>query len=513
MKIKIFVLALIFCFSLTLRMSTLNQIGRTWDEAHFIEEGYKMVELFRNGDFSNSFFYTSYDHPPLIKYIFGSTSYLDLNEDRLGKQPLFNYDYTYSRTLSAIFFSIGVVVTVLLGWRLFSPLVGIVSGVILSMLPFSLGLSQLVSTEGLKIFIYPIAIYSILRLVEKFTLKKVLITGVIIGIALQIKQSNGLLFLISIGMFIIHYRTLNVKQKIGYIKSRLIGFLIIILVSIVTFISFWPHLLFNFLKVYEIHNKFWGLEFTAKPWLITMSVPEVFLGSLVMTPNFYYFVYFFISIPVLILILFFFGVKNIFDSKKWQLYILIIWFSAPFVLSFYSWRQHGLRYLIEIYPAIALISAIGFDTLTSKFTSSFYKKVLILIPIMIYLFFILANIRPYYLDYYNEFVGGTGNVYRANLFQIGWWGQGLREAGQYVAKNSEKGSTVGLAISPEHVLFRSDELIYTKWEEGKTYDYIIVNHYHIIRDGFDDKIIRDNYKLVYNVKADGATLVYIYKNE
>ncbi len=511
MKYKYIVIILIFCFSLFIRLATLNQIGRTWDEPQFIEEGYRMVELFKAGDLNNSFFYTTYDHPPLIKYIFGITSYLDIKETKPNGDVIFNYDYTYSRILSATLFSIGVVMTVLLGWRLFSPFVGGISGVILAMLPFSVGLSQLISAESLKIFIYPIAIYSILLLVEKFSLKRAIVVGLIIGIALQVKQSNGLLFLVLVGMLIIRYFSLGKKKRLGYIKSRIAGFFVVVVGSMLSFIALWPQAIFNLDKIYKIHDKFWGVEFSPKPWLITMSVPEVFFGRLIITPNFYYLVYFFISTPVVILALFFVGIWKIVMSKNWKLYILIIWFCVPFLLSLYSWRQHGLRYLIEIYPALALISAIGFDSLASRLTTSLRNKALIFGLVIIYLFASLLYVKPYYLEYYNELVGGTGNVYRNNWFQIGWWGQGLREAGLYIINNSENDSEIGLAISPDHVLPRSENLIYSDFVESKNYDYVIVNHYHIIRDGFDDSSIRADYNLIYQVKADGATLVYIYK--
>jgi len=502
----------VFLLSFFIRLFTLNQIGRTWDEPEFIEQGYRMIYLISKGDFSNSYFYTTYDHPPLIKYIYGITAHFDVNRYENGT-PIFNYDYTYSRILSILFFSIGVIITMLIGWRFFSPMVGVLSGIILSMLPFSIGVSQLVTAESLKIFIYPLVIYLFLLLVRKPTFKNILLSGVIMGIALQIKQSNGLLFITLILMFLSFYIGLKHKKKINYIKFRAIAIFSIIFISVLTFLAFWPQVLFNFQKVYEIHSRLWHVELSTKPWLITLSVPEVFFGNVVMTPNFYYIAYFSITIPLLILILFFIGVKKILVTKKWEHYALIFWFAVPFLLSFYSWRQHGLRYLIEIYPAIAIISAIGFDQLAGRFTDKFRKKLLLFIPIFIYLFISFWYIKPYYLDYFNELVGGIGNVYKSNWFQTGWWGQGLREGGLYVINNAKEGSSVGLAISPDHTLLRSHDLKYSEWEKSGTYDYVIVNHYHIIRDGFEDSIIKGNYNLVYRVKADGATLVYIYKKK
>ena len=95
--------------------------------------------------------------------------------------------------------------------------------------------------------------------------------------------------------------------------------------------------------------------------------------------------------------------------------IILLWFLLPFSLSFYSWRQHGLRYIIEIYPAIALISALGFDYLVNKLTNVNIKKLLYFTPIFIYLLIVLWQVKPYYLDYFNELVGGVNNVYNKNF--------------------------------------------------------------------------------------------------
>jgi len=45
----------------------------------------------------------------------------------------------------------------------------------------------------------------------------------------------------------------------------------------------------------------------------------------------------------------------------------------------------------------------------------------------------------------------------------------------------------------------------------KKYDYVVVNYYNILREGFDDSSIRKNYKPIYKVFADKAVLVTVYK--
>jgi len=507
----------IFIFAFLIRLDSLNQIGRTWDEQEYIEQGYKLIELIKKGDLGNSFFYTSYNHPPLIKYLYGVTDHFDVEKLLKNGDPVFKYDYTYSRILSVIMFSIGVIITVLIGWKLFSPVVGIIAGIILSMLPFSLGLSQLVTTESLKILVYPLTIYSYIFLMkEKITKISILLAGITTGIALQAKQSNFLLIILLGIIFLLQFRKLKTLNKTVFLKERIKIFFVILAISLIVFLALWPQLIFHLKEVWEINQRLWHPQFSSKIWQITLAPPEVFLGRLMLAPIFYYVVYFFISIPVLILILFFFGLKNISKNKNIYSLALVLWFFLPFSLSFYSWRQHGLRYVIEIYPAIALISASGFDFIVRKITTNELKKFIYFIPIFIYLSIILWQIKPYYLDYFNELVGGVNNVYSKNLFQIGWWGQGLREAGYYLQDNAKKNSSIALFISPFHVFppIINQKLIFIPnkgvYDPKIKYDYVVVNYFHVLREGFDDLKIKQDYRLIHQVKVDGASLVDIY---
>lgn len=67
-KNKFLVLICFFILSMCLRLWNINKMGRTWDEHIYVEEGYKMIELIKKGDLDNRYFYTTYDHPPLVKY-------------------------------------------------------------------------------------------------------------------------------------------------------------------------------------------------------------------------------------------------------------------------------------------------------------------------------------------------------------------------------------------------------------------------------------------------------------
>lgn len=499
-KLAILTVLFVVCFSL--RLNGINLMGRTWDEPEYVEQGYNLTELIGKGDFNNPYFYTTYDHPPLIKYLYGITSHLDVANVNTGN-PVFNYDYTYSRALSALMFSIGMLFVVLICWKLFPNLqIGIIAGLILSLLPFTIGLSQLVTTESLKLLIYPMVIYSYLFLLDKISTKNIIISGILTGFALQAKQSDALL-LVLLGIALL----LQYKNNLRDVFKTMFS---ITLISLLTFIAIWPQSLFHIHEIMAINQKLWSVKFSPNLLQFTLSPPEVFLGKLMLTPIFYYVVYFFITIPAVILFLFIVGIRYLFKTLSVVHVIILLWFFLPFVLSFYSWRQHGLRYIIEIYPAIAIIAAYGLDK-TLNMVEDIRKRLAICVLLIAYLTANLWYVSPYYLDYFNEVVGGTATVYRYNLFQIGWWGQGEREAAIYIQNNAMQGSTVGLALSPSFTYPRTGNLKYKTYQANKKYDYVVVNQYHIIRDGFNVSDIKRDYNLVYSVKAGGAILVYVYK--
>lgn len=508
---KWLIILLIFLFSISLRLWNLNQMGRTWDEAEYIEPGYKLVELLKKGDFNNSYFYTTYNHPPFVKYLYGLTAHLDVESISKDGSPIFRYDLTYSRLLSALISSLSVVLIVLTGWNISSRFVGIAGGMILAAMPIFLGLSQLVTAESFIILFFSASFFSYLLLLERFSVKKVIITGILVGIALQVKQSNALLFPLFGFMYCVWYWNEKKKKSVPFLSKRLFSVGLILLISFLIFILIWPTILFHFQDIYNINKGLWHVQFSSKIWQITLSPPEIFFGRLMLTPIFYYLVYFFITTPVVVLIFFFSGVKKIMNSKNWLLYAIALWFLVPFLMSFYSWRQHGLRYIIEIYAPIALIGALGLESVINKFTKKEIYKYVLLLPLIIYFLVILSRISPYYLDYFNFFVGGTKGVYKNKSFQIGWWGQGIREAGLYIKNNAQKGSRIGIATSPTHVVPKMPGLIVGKYNENEEYDYVLVNYYNILREGFDDSDIKRKYIPIFYTRADGAILATVYK--
>lgn len=143
----------------------------------------------------------------------------------------------------------------------------------------------------------------------------------------------------------------------------------------------------------------------------TLSIPEVFFGKLHLVSAWYYVFMFFITTPLLILLLFFTGLKDIFTKKEWVLFAIAVWFFIPFIQSFYHFRQHGVRYIIEIYAPLSIIAAVGFQYITRRYIEDYKKRALLFVPVVLYLFVILLRLTPYHIDYFNIFVGGPRGVY------------------------------------------------------------------------------------------------------
>ena len=501
---KLFIVIFIFLFSISLRLWNLDQMGRTWDESAYVEWAYTFVDLARKGNFADPSWYKneSSGFPPLSRYIYGVAGLWDIHRFDVKGKPIYNYDYTHARLVSVFFSSMTVVLVTLLGIRYISLFTGIASGIILSMLPLFLGYSQLATLESLIMFFFTASIFSFLNFLTNFSKRNILFTGILLGLALGVKYTNILLVPLMVWIYLI-WSFYNPKYKDLrplYIKAIVTIFVI----AFATFFILWPIPWFHLHEVFLFNS---GLR--SSPY----SVPEVFFGKLVHVPKIYFLVYFFITTPFLVFILFLIGLLVINKKKNWIFYVLVAWFCFPFIQSIYNFRQHGIRYIIEIYAPLSLIAGIGLDYFIGSFSQSLKLKYASLLVVIVYLAIIIFHLSPYYLDYFNSVVGGTKGVYEKRLFQLGWWGQGIKEAADYIERKAAPGSTIGIALSPSHVMPMLSQFDVEAFDAKEKYDYVIVNYYNILREGFDDNQIKKGYNVVHIVNADGASLVTVYKHK
>lgn len=503
-KHKILLLSLvIFLLAFSLRIWNLNKMGQVWDEkSELVDYAWHHIRDAKNLDFGNEFWWKGTpDHPPLVRYLRGLASIPDIKGWDNRGFPIYNYDLTYDRMLSVFLTSFAAVLVFLIGARYISLYAGVVSGMIFSMLPIPLGHSQIAMLEPLGLFFFTASMFTFFLFLEKPNKKRMALSGIALGFALLARETH--LILIPMMLIILFLKNYSAKKKDP--KSVFYKILGTFGIAFLTFFLFWPMLFFHLAWEYRY---FVNLRVN-----VLTSIPEVFFGRLMLVPIPYYFVYFIITTPFLILLLSLIGLKKIDRSKNWIWYSFILWFCFPFLLSFYPKREQGIRYIIQICAPLALIAGMGFETVVLRFTKKINCKLLLLLPLFLYQFIILLRITPYYIDYFNILVGGAKNVYEKRLFHLAWWGEGIREAFIYLDKNAPKGATVGIATSPSHILPPLPGRKIIPYKDDGTYDFVVVNFYNIIREGFDDSKVRKDYKVVYSVIADGAHLVEVYKRK
>ncbi len=494
---------LVFLIACSLRMWNLGEAGQAWDEKSLLRDyAYYHVRDAMNLDFDTEFWWKGTpDHPPLVRYMRGVVSLPDITGWDKEGLPIYDYDLKHNRLLSVILTSLAAVMVFIIGARYITLYSGIAAAIIFSMLPIPLGHSQIAMLEPLTLFFFTASMLTYFLFLENPTTKKLILAGIALGFALLARETHLMLLPMMLIMILLKYKTGHEKNP----KSILYKTLGIFGISFVTFFCLWP---MPFFHLDYMYHYFVDLRVN-----VTTSIPEVFFGKLLLVPIPYYFVHVIITTPLLIIILCLIGLKKIDRSNNWIWYSLILWLLFPFLLSFYPNRQQGIRYIIQICIPLALIAAMGFETVVSKFVKNMHYKFLLLLILFLYLFIILWRITPYYTDYYNILVGGPKGVYEKGLFHLGWWGHGIKEAFDYLDANTLKGATVGVATSPTHITPELPGRKISFYKNDQTYDYVVVNYYNVVREGFDDSKIKSNYKVVYSVKADGAHLVEVYKRK
>ena len=239
---RLLVVLFLFFFAAGIRLFNFAQAGQTWDETAYITDGYKLVGHIKNLDFNNLDWYSRPDHPPVAKYFYGLTAYLDKDGAFPDGKPSFAYDFNFSRLLSLLFGSLSVVLTALLGIRFFSKEIGVMAGIILATLPILVGMNQLITLESPIVLFFIATIYSFLVLLEKPTGKLIVLTAVLLGLTLGIKLTNILIMPILLAILFFWYWEIGRKNTS---RKDILKILLIFPISVAIFFISWPALWFH----------------------------------------------------------------------------------------------------------------------------------------------------------------------------------------------------------------------------------------------------------------------------
>ncbi|MGO8788369.1 MAG: tetratricopeptide repeat protein [Terriglobia bacterium] len=478
--IGIAVAALLGIYAVEVTRSS-RDLSATWDEPTHILAGYRYWQA---GDYG-----INPEHPPLAKLV-GTFPllFMHLKAPRLGRddsKPLviiLGRELVYGNDADAVLLRarlaeavVGLLLVALLfeaGYRMFGAAVAWVAAVLAVFEPNLLAHSTVVGTDfALTCFNFA-AVYALWRVAERPTLLRLTGCGVMTGLALASKHSAILLIPI---LALLAAVEVACRVKAAPEQPRILGREIRIWVGRLAAIYglallvLWSFYAFRYqarpdgLPLWQSIPGYAALlKGHIASWLITSAarfklLPESYLfglidvmlvtagprlsfilGRLYPRAVWYYFpAAFAIKSTIGFLVLLILGLVALkgWAGERYRKATYLLLPPALFMAAaLTSGTNMGIRHVLPIYPFLILAAAAGAWTLARR------HQVWAIVVAALIAFHLASSLHtlPNYLAYSNELFGGTSQTYQSLSDSNADWGQGLREAGQYLAHRNIK---------------------------------------------------------------------------
>ena len=488
----------VLAVALVLRLESLGDAGQTWDEDTYWSAGRNYVDNLLRGDTGQDAWQWNYQHPPVTKYLAGLGAW-------------WTDGYGPARAVSALVLALACALLVPIGARLHRPATGIAAGLIAALTPHLIAHGQIVGHEAPTALAWALALWTSLRVwdgiasfdsgladarpslrtngtslpgsgsgpfdsgladarpslrtngtslsgsasgadeasIRRRLIARLAVVGVVLGIGVMIRFVN-VLAAPAIGLTIV----LGAPRG-RRVQAIALGLAVIPAVAALTSIALWPRLWSH--PIAHLEQAWDKLKGTHSA--------EPFLGRLTATPPRWYFLaYLGATAPLGLALAAIVGkLAWLRDRARWRgLLIVAAWAAAPLGVMFSPVRQDGVRYVIPTLLMLAMLAGAGAVALGELVARRWSRPPwLRAIPtglLVAYLLVVCVRIRPYYLDYYGEQVGGTAAVARSRRFEVAWWGEGLQSAIGYVNRHAGPGDRVHRGcVEPVHLTwFRGD---------------------------------------------------------
>jgi 4-amino-4-deoxy-L-arabinose transferase-like glycosyltransferase len=524
-------MAAVFALAVALRLWGMGDAGATWDEDVNWSAGRNYVTNVLVADGSDRSWIWNFEHPPVMKLVVGAGAQL---ADGYGP----------ARALSAIAMSLACALLVPIGRRLSTggnP--GLWAGALAAMTPHLIGHGQIVGHESFAALWWALAILVALRIErvsdpsgrdrksrrvetaidpsgrdrksrrvetaidpsgnhDRFSVERIAaVAGAVCGLAIFSRFASGLIGPLVYAILILRApppRRLEVASKAAVIlpvAALAVGF------------ALWPRL--------------WGspIAHTLEAWEV-LSKPhlaEPFLGELTSEPPLWYFaIYLIVTAPIGLLIAAAVGVYKSIENHGSGSAVLALWLLVPLLVMLSPVRQDGVRYIIPSLLAMAMLAGFGLER-AGQFLARFIAQTPVRLTrvlfalLAIYMLVTAARIKPYYIDYYGEHVGGPAGVAAARAFELGWWGEGLHRAVAYINDHAARGERVHKrCVAPSHLVWLRADLWKREAKKIKDADWVLV--YSPVGGGRRCRIDR-GLTLMFEESAMGAPLVRVYRRQ
>lgn len=509
---------LLFTIALVVRLLAASQTGLVYDEPTYVKAGLEYVRTVMNLHFSQSTYTFNMEHPPVGKYVYGIVQYF-------FNGNAYNYgSFVLSRLASAVLGSLVCVMTLIIGRRFFSPRIGVLAGAVLAFTPMFIAHTTVACLDSPLVFFITLMMLAFMVAVEKSSLKWYFASAACFSLALSTKY-NVLLMLPVMAIFLLYMRRDRLHSP-DALKRGAFHLVLWVGIVVVIFVALWPYLW---------HDPLGSLRASLEHW--TYIPQNSFLGVYQGTPIYdYYPVYFLVTTPIVMLGLLALGFVGVLKNQSLYKYALLLWFLVPFAYDLSTMVQDSMRYLLMIYPALALLCALGAERLAefvSGYLSSRHKLAsfanvytMIGAITIIWLLLVCLSVQPLYLDYYNELSGGYQKVVENKLFIYEYWGEALRPNVDYLEGHATNAS-IGLMDyhvwnTPEffwyanplknnkYVLLNKSTSYNQAWLNNNThYNYLIISQ-GVQAKGLNP--LKSHYTLVYTEMLGDQPIYNVYKN-
>lgn len=306
--------------------------------------------------------------------------------------------------------------------KAFNHPVAIVSTILLVLDPFSIAFSRIIHLDAILAHLMILSFLSLLVYFNDRTNKRWFIVSAILGGFSVLAKVPGIflvpmMFLASVTFYVVHRR--NDGNSYGFeLKAYVLSLIVWILIAYLAAFIAWPAMWSNPLQLFEL--------FTGGPGMVAHMHGQFFWGEPVGDPGalFYPVVIMFRTTPVSLAFLIA-GIGFIlFHMKSWRLLskdkqyagiLLCLAYIVFFVMMMSIPGKKLGRYILPVFPAIALVSGYGIIRVLRfinerALTKIEFKKLLTIAAcaVIALQLYSVACVYPYYLSHYNPLVGGTG---------------------------------------------------------------------------------------------------------
>lgn len=408
---------LIFGLAFGARAYDLRRADIHWDEPAYVKAGMHYVRNLQLRDIATESFRWNKEHPPIAKWLYGLA---ELGGGMPG-----------AKLLAAFLQSLTCLIVFLLGRRYASLGVGAAAGAFLALMPYFYAHGRIAGLESpLTFFVF-------------------LASGLLL---LACERQSALL----------HFAW-GLISVLG-VGSRATGVWFAPVALVVCALAFargarrpWPYLASvpgaaaGVALIYGSWPWIWlnprGQAMTTYGHWAAFHPQEWVLGTFQHPPLWYYGFAFLVVTPVLLLLLLAAWMPQALRRRSLFDAFLLASLVFPFGQSLSPMRQDGARYVVQVFPAVALAAAWGAFGLAGWVRRPRAAPALAGVAAA-YLAGWIAWMHPYELDICSEWTGGTAAVIRRRWLEIPFWGEGQRELADVVNALAPPGSTVRIWMTP-----------------------------------------------------------------